>query len=92
MSLHTEKYAAVFLSMLRDARLAAEMTQKDLAEALGVDRTVIVKAEAGVRRLDLVETFEWLRCLGIPLAAFASALEERLVALETRNSGGRRRV
>ena len=66
------------------------MTQQDLATALGVDRTVITKAEAGLRRLDPIETFEWVRSLGITFAAFASELEDRLVALELRNSGGKR--
>ena len=89
-SLHSEKYAAVFLAMLRDARLAAQMTQQDLATALGVDRTVVTKVETGVRRLDPIETFEWVRCLGTTLATFSASLEERLLALEVRNSGGRR--
>lgn len=84
-------YAAVFLAMLRDARLAAEMTQQDLAAALGVDRTVVSKVETGIRRLDPIETFEWVRSLGLTFATFAAALEERLVALELRNSGGKRR-
>ena len=91
-SLHSEKYAAVFLNMLRDARLAAQMTQQDLATALGVDRTVVTKVETGVRRLDPIETFEWVRCLGTTFAAFSASLEERLLALELRNSGGRRRA
>ena len=91
-SLHSEKYAAVFLAMLRDARLAARMTQQDLAAALGVDRTVVTKVETGVRRLDPIETFEWVRCLGTTFAAFSASLEERLLALELRNSGGRRRA
>ena len=90
-SLHSEKYTAVFLAMLRDVRLAAQMTQQDLATALDVDRTVVTKVETGVRRLDPIETFEWVRCLGITFTDFASALEERLIALELRNSGGRRR-
>lgn len=91
-SLHSEKYVAVFLAMLREARVAANMTQQDLATALNVERTVVTKAETGVRRLDPIETFEWVRCLGITFAEFASALEERLAALELRNSVGRRRA
>lgn len=91
-SLHSEKYVAVFLAMLREARVAAGMTQQDLATALKVERTVVTKAEGGGRRLDPIETFEWVRCLGISFAEFALALEERLLALETRNSGGRRRI
>jgi DNA-binding XRE family transcriptional regulator len=91
-SINQEKYSAVFLGMLRGARIAADMTQQDLATALGVDRTLITKVETGIRRLDPIETFEWLRCLGHSFAEFAAALEERLLALELRNSGGRRRA
>ena len=89
-SLHSEKYNAVFLAMLREARLGAQMTQQDLATALGVDRTVVTKVETGARRLDPIETFEWVRCLGTTFATFSALLEERLLALELRNSGGRR--
>ena len=91
-SLHSEKYNAVFLAMLREARVGAQMTQQDLATALGVDRTVVTKVETGARRLDPIESFEWVRCLGTTLGTFSALLEERLLALELRNSGGRRRA
>lgn len=91
-SLHSEKYTVVFLAMLREARVAANMTQQELASALRVERSLISKAEAGARRLDTIESLEWVRALGISFADFASALEGRLVALELRNSGGRRRA
>lgn len=90
-SLHSEKYVAVFLALLRDARLNANMTQQDLAAALGVDRTVITKVETGVRRLDPIETFEWVRCLGTTFTTFSASLEEHLLALELRQTGGNRR-
>lgn len=91
-SLHSQKYAAIFLNMLRQARAAAEMTQEDLADALGVERTVVTKVENGVRRLDTTETYEWVRCLGVTFSDFAAELEQELIALELRNSAGRRRV
>jgi len=91
-SLHSQKYAAIFLNMLRQARVAAEMTQEELARALGVERTLVTKVENGVRRLDTTETYEWVRCLGVTFADFAAGLEQELIALELRNSAGRRRV
>ena len=91
-SLHSQKYAAIFLNMLRQARGASGMTQQDLADALGVERTLVTKVENGVRRLDTTETYEWVRCLGVTFADFAFELEQELIALELRNSGGRRRV
>lgn len=95
-TLYSEK-TAVLLALLREKRLAAGMTQLDLATALGevlgpTGRTTVTKVELGVRRLDPVEAFEWARCLGMTFTEFAAALEERLIALEVRNSGGRRRI
>ena len=90
-TLHSEKYNAVFLALLRDARSNAKMTQQELATALGVDRTMVTKAESGVRRLDPIETFHWVRCLGTTFAAFSALLEDRLLAFEMRsNVSGRR--
>ena len=91
-SLHSQKYAAIFLKMLRQARAEAEMTQQELAGALGVERTLVTKVENGVRRLDTTETYEWVRCLGGTFSDFAAELEQELIALELRNSAGRRRV
>lgn len=95
-TLYSEK-TAIFLALLREKRLAAGMTQLELATALGntlgsIGRTTVTKVELGVRRLDPVESYEWARCLGMTFAELAATLEERFIALEVRNSGGRRRV
>ena len=43
------------LSLLRTVRHEAGLTQKQLAEALGLEQTIVSKLEHGIRRLDLLE-------------------------------------
>lgn len=79
----------LFLQMLRNARLAAGLTQTQLARALRIDQTVVSKAENGVRRLDVVELHAWLEALNLPLLSFIVALDEGLAAITLRNEAGR---
>ena len=79
----------LFLQMLRDARLAAGMTQTQLAWTLRVDQTVVSKTETGLRRLDVVELHAWLRALNLPLLDFVAALDEGLAAIALRNEVSR---
>lgn len=90
-SLHAESYRSVFLELLRQSRAAADLTQLELAAKLGVDRTVVTKAELGHRRLDLIETYEWASCLEIDFVEFARELEQRLIALKLRDAAVRER-
>lgn len=48
-----------FRELVRQAREAAGMTQQEVADALGVPRTVYLKMESGDRRIDFIETL-WL--------------------------------
>ena len=77
--------------MLRDARLAAAVTQTQLARTLRVDQTVVSKTETGIRRIDVVELHAWLEALNLPLLTFVGALDEGLAAITLRNEVGRRR-
>jgi transcriptional regulator with XRE-family HTH domain len=74
---HSDDYAH-FIAELRAARDSAGLSQAALAEVLQVDRTLVTKAEGGVRRLDIMELRAWLRALGTDLPAFSARLEERL--------------
>lgn len=53
-SQHTQKYQQL-LERLRAARLAAGLTQLDVAEKLETYASFISKIESGERRLDVVE-------------------------------------
>ncbi|MBZ8143929.1 transcriptional regulator [Rubrivivax gelatinosus] len=74
---HSDQYKH-FVAELRAAREAAGVSQAELAARLAVDRTVITKAEGGVRRLDLIELRAWLIALDVELPAFVGRLEDRL--------------
>jgi ribosome-binding protein aMBF1 (putative translation factor) len=74
---HSDQYKH-FVAELRAAREEAGLSQAELAARLAVDRTVITKAEGGVRRLDLIELRAWLIALDVELLAFVGRLEDRL--------------
>jgi transcriptional regulator with XRE-family HTH domain len=67
-----------FIAELRAARDEAGRSQAELAARLKTDRTVITKAEGGVRRLDLSELRAWLIALDVELLCFVGRLEVRL--------------
>lgn len=74
---HSDEYKH-FIGELRAAREEAGLSQAELAARLKVDRTVITKAEGGVRRLDLIELRAWLIALDVELLSFVSRLQGRL--------------
>jgi transcriptional regulator with XRE-family HTH domain/Zn-dependent peptidase ImmA (M78 family) len=66
---------------VREARLAAKLSQDELGRRIGLDRTMIAKIEAGTRRIDAVELVRLGSCLDLPLSHF---LYERPVVLSRR--------
>lgn len=69
-----------------EAREAAGLSQGELAERLGVDRTAVVRMEAGDRRITALELFRLAQVLDVPPAHLVSrppaALVSRRTALE----------
>lgn len=57
---------------VREARLATGQSQGQLADAIGVDRTAVVRVEAGKRQLSALELFALADALGLPPAHFVS--------------------
>lgn len=53
---------------LREARLAAALTQVELADRVGLDRSAVAKVEAGDRRMDALELRRFSGALDLPLA------------------------
>ncbi|MHB1156957.1 MAG: helix-turn-helix domain-containing protein [Phycisphaerales bacterium] len=53
-SIYTAEYAAL-RQILREIRLGAELSQRDLAARLDVPHTWVAKVESGERRIDLIE-------------------------------------
>ena len=66
------------VSLLRDIRIEAGLTQVDLAARIERDQTFVSKYESGQRRLDVLEVREICQAIGITLQEFAKRLEKAL--------------
>ena len=51
--------------VLINARKDLDLSQRDLAEKLGVTHSIIGKIETGDRRLDVIEFYEYTKVLGL---------------------------
>lgn len=73
-SLRTVRHRAL-CAALREARTAAGLTQRKLAERMKRSRSFVGKTECGERRLDVVEFIWYARALPAdPLKLFAKVL------------------
>ena len=76
-SIHSDDYQH-FLSLLREVRTGAGLSQEQLAAALGEHQTFVSKVERGVRRLDVVELRLWLKALNRTVPEFCVQLDARI--------------
>lgn len=76
-SIYTREYNAV-TRVLKRVREEAEMTQVDLAEALGQSQSFVSKVERGERRLDIIQLRTLCETLGLTLAEFVDQLEKEI--------------
>lgn len=65
----------VFLRLLRRIRLDANLTQKQLADLLGITQARVSKYEQGERRLDMLELKKVCDAIGVSLTEFARQFE-----------------
>ncbi len=72
-SLHSAPYKR-FLREVRAMRLAARLTQEQLARKLHKPQTYVSKSESGERRLDLVEWLAFCKACGQDPKAFLDRL------------------
>jgi transcriptional regulator with XRE-family HTH domain len=68
-SLQPNRYRKM-LRRLREARLAAGMSQRDVARRLGKAQSFVQKCEVGERRIDPIELEVFARIYRKPLAFF----------------------
>lgn len=68
----------VFRELLKELRLARDLTQAQVAERLGLPQSYVSKYETGERRLDFVETVFVCEALEISVQQFAVAFASRL--------------
>jgi transcriptional regulator with XRE-family HTH domain len=70
----------ILLQLIREARLASSMSQKEICDRLGKPKNYLIKVEGGERRLDVVELFELCRAMETDadalLARFSEAWKE----------------
>jgi len=78
----------IFLRQLRQARLKAGLTQKDLAKRLAVTQSFISKCERGERRIDVVELRALCTGVGMPFLAFVRQFDRSLVEKPSKKQGG----
>jgi transcriptional regulator with XRE-family HTH domain len=76
-SIHSEKNR-VLRGLLRQLRKDAELTQAQLAPCLKVNRPLLSEVERGERVLDLLETVQYVNCLGLSLQDFVDLFENEL--------------
>ena len=84
-SVYTDDYSVV-VSLLRETRTAAGVTQVQLAKMLGQSQSFVSKYENGDSRLDILQLRTVCATLGLPLADFVARLEARLKPAETHKS------
>ncbi|MCO6005536.1 helix-turn-helix domain-containing protein [Actinoallomurus purpureus] len=63
---------------VRESRVAAGLSQEDLARKIGLGRTMIAKIESGKRGMDALELAKFARTLGVPLGHFLTRPPEVL--------------
>jgi transcriptional regulator with XRE-family HTH domain len=61
--------------LLREIRIGADLTQTEVAVALGKPQSYVSKYESGERRLDLVELAELCEVLRFPLGDLVVAFQ-----------------
>lgn len=62
--LQDPRYRAI-IDRLVELRAEVKLSQRELAERLGLPRSYVSKAENYERGLDLVQMVDWLRALGL---------------------------
>lgn len=76
-SLYSQQHA-VLVSYLRELRVLRELTQADVARAIGRPQTYLSDVEKGKRGLDLLQVKELCDAYGLPFPDFAEEFDKRL--------------
>ncbi len=76
-SIHSRKYK-IAISLLKEARIVAGITQIQLAVKLDETQTFISKYERGERRLDIIEVRSICEAMDVNFIEFIKAMEKEL--------------
>ncbi len=77
----------VFRELLKETRVAKNLTQADVAKILGYPQSYVSKYESGERRLDFVETVLVCEVLGKSIEEFSASYSRKL-GKSRRTEGG----
>ena len=83
MSIYDSAYRK-FLSELRTARLAAGLSQEELADRLGKHQTFVSKVEKGQRYLDVLEFVRWSAAIQADPASLMTGLSNDVIGRRAR--------
>ena len=61
--------------LLRRVRRELDLTQKQVADQMGVPQERISRFEHGERRMDFIELRQWCRAVGMPLEEYIRRFE-----------------
>lgn len=73
-TIHDERYKRL-VSQLRECRVAAGLSQVQVAERLGVTQSFVSDCENGERRIDVVEFLDLIRMYGADVCEVLKAAE-----------------
>lgn len=68
---------------VREARVASQLSQGDLADRIGLERTALVKIESGARRVSAMELFRLADSLTVPASYFVTPPRAAAVSRRT---------
>ena len=77
----------IFRDLLKELRLAKDLTQTQVAARLRLPQSYVSKYETGERRLDFVETVFVCEALGTSVQEFAAAFASRLAKVRRAKAG-----
>lgn len=77
-TLHSDDYK-IMIRHLHAARTEAGLTQKQLADKLGINQVLVSKIETCERRIDVIELRNFCNAIGVPFVDFITSLDEELV-------------
>ena len=76
-SIHRDEYATL-IQVIRDARVAAGLTQSQISQQLGRSQSFMSDVETGKRRLDVIELRDIAHLAGLTLGKLVAKLEKQL--------------
>lgn len=80
-SLHDPAYAA-FVTMLVELRAESGLKQRQIAEALGWNQSIVSKIERRQRRMDIVELIRVAEILGFDPASIVRKMQKKIESNE----------